>query len=368
MKSKAFITNLLFLLFSILAGIVMSEIICRLVVTNNIIFETSLDHDLLTYDRNLGWINKPNTETYYRNDFIGFNSRVTFDKYGIRNNDNPDMKNIEKKILVLGDSTTAALEVDNNKTYVALLEKFFQNDSYNFKFYNAGVRGYGTVQSFLNLKRLYNIIQPDYIIYMFCGNDFEENRTIKKGERLYGKPVYIMSNEGLTLVNSPSKKYQRSYFAHIEYSDNNYYIHEGYVISRGKYIQKIKDFLDRRMVLYNLVRYVYYKHTHMRQREMNKITIEKDLDLFFLLLKEMSEIDRDLILTSFISSIAREDVNAKEFELIAEKLHINYLNLSPYFNSKEKYDYRFDAHWNEKGHLQAAKALYKLLKPTLTAN
>lgn len=364
MRSKKVITNSLLILFSLCVAIFLSEIICRLVITRNISFEVSQARDLWIYDDKLGWINKPNTKYCYRNDLVGFNSNVTFDEYGIRSNDNPIMNVANKRILVIGDSATVGVEVDNNKTYVALLEAFYQNEGYNFKFYNAGVRGYGTDQCLLNLKRLHKMIQPDYVLYMFCSNDFGDNRTIKSAQKLFGKPAFIMDNEELRLANYPSKKYPRSYYAYIEYSSNSYDIKEGYTILKAKYIDRINDLLSRKMILFCLLRVAYHKYEDpMKMRP--KTTIEKDLDVFSLILKGMTKVNKNLILTSIPRG---DDVPHEKFVLIAKKLNIRYLNISPFFNKNGEYGSRFDAHWNEKGHLQAAKALHKMLKAILVIN
>lgn len=367
MNLKTLLINFSLTLFSLCIVILLSEMICRLMITKSIYFEATQPYDVWTYNDQLGWINRPNTECYYKHDLQGVNSKVTFDQYGIRKNDNPTMNVVEKKILVLGDSTTAGIEVDNNETYVALLEKLFQDDGYHFRFYNAGVRGYGTDQCFLNLKRLYGLIQPDYVIYMFCITDFFDNRSIKPANKLYGKPAFIMVGDKLRLVNQPSRKYPRSYYAHIEYTDDNYYIREGHKISSLTYIQKLKDFLSRKSAFYCLLRIGYFQSRTMIRNEIElekdlSLRLERDLDLISLILKEIKKIEKNLIFTSFTTG---EDIYADKFDLIAKKLDIPYLDISSYFSKEVSYNYPFDLHWNEKGHLQAAKGLHTMLKPIL---
>ena len=341
-------------------------------ITGNLSYNFSVPEKFWVYDETVGWANKPNTKAYYVNDFIGINSLVTFDEHGMRNNDNPIIiDNYEKKILVIGDSVTVGVEVANNKTYVALLEKLFQQEGYKFKFFNAGVRGYGTDQSLWNLKRLSPIVRPDYVIYMFCKNDLIDNRTIKHAKKKYGKPTFIMTYGKLKLTNYPSIKLPRTYYGHFEYNNNNYSLREGYAMDPN-YCYQLKSFMRTNTISYSMFRNTYYALKKNDSPGKRNNTLAIDFELLTLILKEMKKINANLMISSITKGCSKksfpatEDLFVEEFELIAQQLDTNYLNLQPYFKKDVKYDFTYDLHWNEEGHWQAAQALHKILKPILT--
>lgn len=357
--------NLLLVGLSIFAAVFLSEIIARLVITGKIEFEIGSTHDLFASNEHLGWMNKPGADCYYRNDLIGVKSKVTFDENGLRENGQTPIETIEKKILIVGDSVTAGIEVDNNKTFVALLEALFQKTGYHFRFYNAGVRGYGTDQAYLNCIRLNNIIRPDFIVYMFCSNDFGDNRTVKKANRIYGKPVFIMENEKLWLVHCPVQKYPVNYYKFITYPDSGYKIVEGNNFLKTKYFNSADRFLTHNMALFNLLKVAFYKFGEKTKKKRHGKMLEKDLRLLSMLLNKFIGMNKNFI---FTASPRGGDIPHEQFERISKKLNIAYLNISPYFDTKMEYRYKYNPHWNELGHLTAAKALYKMLQPILTAN
>lgn len=67
---------------------------------------------------------------------------VSLDKYGFRNDPNSDPASWSKRILVVGDSLTFGVGVDNNETFVALLNTRYNKQ--NIGFINTSVPGFDT--------------------------------------------------------------------------------------------------------------------------------------------------------------------------------------------------------------------------------
>jgi lysophospholipase L1-like esterase len=317
----------------------------------------------IQYDPQLGWSPIPDSEGYFINTRQGHNAYVKYDDKGIRVNDNT-VTGQGESILIIGDSVTAGLEVDNNETYSAVLERLFSQNGCNYRVFNAGVLGYGTDQALWNMERLMDIVEPEFVIYMYASNDFLNNRTIKQPNAIFGKPVFVLNNEELILINKPAQKFNKSYYAYVEYDSAGYRINQGHLNGTvGSLWMFVKENLA---LFYPLKSLNNYLRISPASRIESKV-IEQDYDILELILKKMKRDGIKLYFTSF--PYEGEDAYIDNFIKISDKLGITYLNLFPYFTEEWKnYHWNNDRHWNEKGHLQAAKALYDLLKPQLCAH
>jgi lysophospholipase L1-like esterase len=354
-------TKVILVMISIIFTLFLAEIICRYHYFGKLSMgDKTPDGQFVRYDELMGWSMIPNSEGYFSNPSEGYHGYVKYDVYGIRVNDN-SFRREGSSMLVIGDSVTSGLEVDNNDAYVAILEKLFYENGCKYRIYNAGVRGYGTDQSFWNLERLISIVNPKYVIYMFNENDFVDNRTIKKSNRIYGKPVFIFDNNKLNILNRPSKKFAFPYYSIVEYSASGYKVTDGYITDT---IPHIKGFFKNNLAIYHPLKNVYdYFHNSQMSNNKEK-AVYPDFEILELILKKMKSYDFELLLTSFPDE--NTELYANDIKRLSDKLNIIYLDISPFFTEKsKKYHWKSDRHWNEKGHLQAATALYEVLKPNL---
>jgi len=92
-----------------------------------------------------------------------------------------DIEKTHPRIVLIGDSTTEAWEVDPHERPHSVLEKALEG---RFEVLNLGVRAYGTDQSLLLLKHLGMAFQPDIVVYTFCINDIRDNA------KRAGKPYF----------------------------------------------------------------------------------------------------------------------------------------------------------------------------------
>ena len=97
---------------------------------------------------------------------------------------------------------------------------------------------------------------------------------------------------------------------------------------------------------------------------MDNAVEHEDLKVLELILSSMKKDGIELYVTSNTTESDEEFID--ELIDISDKLDITFLNIFPYFTLKPgNYHWKTDPHWNEKGHSQAAAALYDLLKPNL---
>jgi len=314
------------------------------------------DGQFVRYNEELGWSMIPNSEGYFSNPIVGYNGFVKFDQNGVRVNDNRFSPKGES-IIVIGDSTTAGLEVDNNETYVAILEKLFFENGCEYRFYNAGVRGYGTDQSLWNLERLISVVNPKFVIYMFSSSDFLDNRTIKRPNTKYSKPVFIINHNELNVINRPSKIFDTPYYSFVEYSTSGHKVIDGYYKNP---IPLIKDFLKRHLAIYYPLRAVSEYFQISPEVKVQENTRYPDLEILESILTNIKSYGVELFITSY--PLEEQKLFINDIRDISDKLDIKYLDISPYFTEEPtNYQWTKDGHWNEKGHFQTAYALYELL-------
>jgi hypothetical protein len=73
----------------------------------------------------------------------------------------------EAKLLVIGDAFAQASAVSDDKTYHALLKRRLGIEVFAY-----GAGGYGTLQEYMILDEVMDVIQPTVMLWQFCTNDF----------------------------------------------------------------------------------------------------------------------------------------------------------------------------------------------------
>ncbi len=162
----------------------------------------------------LGWEGKPNARGHYASGYCF--GRIDLDENGIRLNANtvttrPDFSNI----IVLGDSNTAAFEVDNDQTFPALLEQGLRAQGMKVNVRNLGVRGYGTDQSVNRTLLLAKELRPEQVVYMYTDNDFFDNNVLRAIYPRFGKGVYWRREGRFEALNYPVPVYENGYYGAI---------------------------------------------------------------------------------------------------------------------------------------------------------
>jgi len=82
-----------------------------------------------------------------------------------------DIDTDKRKILVLGDSFTESPWVENGEEYYAYLETGLDD----VELFVHGAGGYGSLQEYMILDDHIDVIEPDLILWQFCGNDYSNN-------------------------------------------------------------------------------------------------------------------------------------------------------------------------------------------------
>ncbi|MCA9409120.1 MAG: hypothetical protein H6755_06265 [Candidatus Omnitrophica bacterium] len=350
---------------------------------------------LWEYDPLLGWAQKPNASARFVSKKNRINTLCKINSRGLRDEEYAyEKESGVERILLLGDSVVEGFEVDKKDALDAKLEEQLQANG-NYQVINGGTRGYGTDQAFLFLKNEGYKYSPDIIIYVFVPNDLENNITIHKPGRKFGKGYFTKDPQGK--INLKGIPVPESFEQFDEWMMTDPYAQEYYnsIIKRNKTFEKklvkqrdIATLIRKDFAKFHFVKWIY-KRVQMNKK-LEKIFVQ--LNLMDPSLQMGWELDVPKSVTNvqweslknILAEMARyidyKNVKFLVYEFTAmgdesqpTKLNqvCNTLNI-PYFNNFDDYAekakgkpifrYPFDGHWNERGHALAAEGIYHYLK------
>jgi len=160
----------------------------------------------------LGWSHRPSS----REQYIGprpwpkeFSNEIRTNSQGLRGEEVVPRREGVVRVLFLGDSMVAAFEVAEEETFVAQSKRILEARlDVPIEFINAGVRGYGTDQSYLYYRERGRALQPDLVVFLHSQNDFRNNMTMHRLRRPFGKPAFSLLADGeLELQGVPVPTY-----------------------------------------------------------------------------------------------------------------------------------------------------------------
>jgi len=151
-------------------------------------------------DELLGWSHTPNSEAVYvgpRPWPVEFEAPVRINSLGLRGPEIAELPEDGYRIMVLGDSLVAGFEVPWEETFTALLEAEMNREfDFPVQVINAGVRGYGTDQSYLYYKERGSRLHPDIVLFIHGLNDAADNITLHRMRRIFSKGAFALRPDG----------------------------------------------------------------------------------------------------------------------------------------------------------------------------
>lgn len=160
----------------------------------------------------LGWAHEPNSQDTYvgpRPWPVEFEARVEINSLGLRGPEIAALPPEGYRVMLLGDSMVAGFEVPWKETFAARIEALLRAEfQFPVQVINAGVRGYGTDQSYLYYKERGQLLKPDLVIFLHGGNDEADDVTLHRMRRLFGKGALAPEPDGdLRQVGYPIPDY-----------------------------------------------------------------------------------------------------------------------------------------------------------------
>ena len=335
-----------YILYLIVCVAVMLEVIFRILPTSDS-FNTkpvNTNSPILRFEEN-----KDKTKQ------IGFNFKhVTVkhvNNYGFASDKNFQNKELQTKpvITVIGDSYVEAMQVKNQDTFHAILDKGLLS----YDVYPLGISGSQLSQYIAFSRYATEQFSPKLYIFLIIENDFEE--SFEKESSAPGFH-YFNETDQMTLVEyHPSiikKIARKSAFVRYLHLD-----------------LKIKFQLKRFLKNKNIINEIKF-NSGADFLELGRKAIYK----FLVGVKTLTENSRVIILldgdrSSIYAGISQRDINKpvnilyEELKILSKDIpNVDVIDLHNFFhndwlNKNEKFNYDYDYHWNEHGHSIAAEAL-----------
>lgn len=176
------------------------EVVFRLLGYDPVYDVYSDPEDFYRADPVLGWSFAPGTRDEYvgpRPFPIEYRTEVRINSLGLRGPELAPVPPGGLRVLVLGDSWVAGLEVPEERTYSSLLARELSDRlGVPVQVVNAGVRGYGTDQTLLLYRQRLRELDPELVIHHTTGNDPEDNTVVHRMHRTFSKPAYVLEADG----------------------------------------------------------------------------------------------------------------------------------------------------------------------------
>ena len=176
------------------------------------------------YDKELGWVRKPNTE----HEEMGKDGEVkwTINDRGARTN--PGFESTESSISCYGDSFSFCRQVNNEDTWEHYLSELLKTNVQNF-----GVGNYGLDQAVLRLKREFESNQTEKVMIGVVPDTISRILSVWKHYSEYGntlgfKPRFSLNNDELKILHNPIDSEEKflEYEKYLEYIQSNDYFYE----------------------------------------------------------------------------------------------------------------------------------------------
>jgi len=205
MNKKSVLLNAMLVVVSTIVSLAVAELALRTIIRPRAVLTREMLRGLgvsdaeQNWDRDpdLGWVIKPNQTFRHVNPAGEFNIEVRTDERRFRIPlTGAKAEPADRTILFIGDSVTAAYEVEYEQSFVAKVEQELRKTE-KVSALNAGVRGYSSEQSLKRLRQILDSgLKVDDVVYLFSLNDPFENMSLHFPKRLMSKPAAYLDQDG----------------------------------------------------------------------------------------------------------------------------------------------------------------------------
>lgn len=391
-KFWAMVSRLGLILLGILVGLIALELVFRILYPDP---SPKLLNQGLQHHPTHGIAFIPNVEGWNTSLRGEYSAYIKINSQGLRGQAYPYHKDNDTfRILVLGDSFTAALQVVEEKTFVKLLEHRLQQQypTTNFEVINAGVVGYGTGNALSYFMYEGYKYQSDLVLLaFFTGNDISDN---------VNPPHYKLANGQLTPIKAtyradfmvPPWAVEGTLFRKIRnflYTHSRLYSVTIELLTFSA-VQKIPALTNLLISLGfveatrpamnagNIYSFLNPSEEAWQMTEAIILRLKQEVDghgsqLVVVILPDETEVDQQKWATIFAAypdlKQKKALVNFQPTERLSQFLQqvdSLYLPLLPALqayqaNTNEPLYYKYDGHWRPAGHRVAAEAIYNYL-------
>jgi|GEM_PF-6990630 len=322
--------------------------------------------DIMEYNSHYGWFHKKSFMTWIETQEYATQMRIN--SKGLRGKEYDYEKAPgTKRIIILGDSYTFGLGVNEDETFSAKLSELFQKSGAKTDVINMGVNGYGTDQEYLLLSEEGIKYSPDAAVCMFfVGNDIQNNNSsLQYGKQ---KPYFTIESGELVLRNYPVPEVKEASPVEKEPVSVTGVQSE----PRGRINIPLKAFFQNHSYAYIFLRLRYnfllYKLGIRKTEDSPVLGNGSTLtEAIFLKMREFCDAHSIKLLVVLIPTqgqiigIEKNGVQ-RHFIEYARKNNINYLDLLGPMKGRRDLHFVIDSHANVKGNAFIAQILYNRLK------
>ncbi len=168
------------------------------VYANYVAGQEQMDAGLIQYDARYGW--KLSANWTGRHQHFDYGAEYHTDQFGMRKSA-AQKASVNRRVLVLGDSFTFGLGVNDDETFVSILN----GSQEEVRYINAGVPGFSPDQQILWMNAAIKMSLPDEILFVvYLGNDLIDLGRPYPLQAEYAKPYVTMDETGqLNFANLP---------------------------------------------------------------------------------------------------------------------------------------------------------------------
>ena len=333
--------------------------------------------------------------TCYRNspNFTGKMSEAEFsilvktNSHGLRGNEYSYEKppNVTR-IFGLGDSFQFGFGVENNETYMSIIEGSLNKKAnasgswMQYEMLNAGVSGYGTLQELRLFEEEGKKYSPDIVILSFYANDLGDNEETSNRCIMFARNGYLVDER---MINPGPISFKARVFLN-QHSD--LYCHLRNValkVSPGLRLPEIENLTTNQ---YTILRH-YQKGVHDEKTlerlnltfsiigQLKQAVESQGAKLVIVIIPERFQVDTG----EWKGIVKKYGLDEKDFDLgrlgsdikeFASSENITVIDMLPQLQEEGKstklYNY-IDAHLNVEGHASAAKIIESGLGPLLNS-
>lgn len=366
-RKTKLLQNLALLLFGTFIGFVFSELLLRNTLN---IYEC---------DAELGWTYSPDMKGFKMSRTGEYFNAVQFNSLGLRDQEYQAGDGSNQRILFLGDSFVAGLQVEDEEHFTFLIEENLnssERDDQDVEVLNAGIDGYGSAQQLLMFRRVSQLYKPDLtILAVFLYTDLSDN-SIKTGHQNHhlaskcGRPYFEMGENGIQQVSEVNTKT----------SDNPRIIDTLFGWSFIYQVLFPPEYVEPAFYQQDLFR----KEFPVLMNESWELTKEVLLDFASEVEESGSEfavliIPHGVQVGQISDTLNPADHPREKIDrsliLLSEFLeshNVPYINLGPpmrhHVETKEKLYLEKDGHWNKEGHVVVADIIIDWLENECSAS
>ncbi len=197
-RSKLIFFVTIITLAGIILVLVVSEILLRY-KKHDIESSDHIDYGMTVYDEYLGWRLTPDWRGQHKN--YDFDVGYSINLHGFRKDSNAKQERVRLRYAFVGDSFTFSFGVNDDETFIHLLNSQEKQDNV---YLNFGVPGYSTDQEYLLIRDRVLHFSPDVVLLVvYLGNDLLDNEFPYPLQANRAKPYYELKTDELILRNTP---------------------------------------------------------------------------------------------------------------------------------------------------------------------